>query len=374
MTTVHVNASISYDVHIGRGLLSASGEMILPLIKGRKLALVSDSNVAPLYGEVVKTSLTQAGFDVCTFIFPAGENSKCMATYAELLGFLAENRLSRNDAIVALGGGVTGDLAGFAAATYLRGIDFVQMPTTLLAAVDSSVGGKTGIDLTAGKNLCGAFHQPKAVICDTDTLTTLRREDFVGGMAEVIKYGVIRDAELFALLEGSALELFDVLTGDDSAMGLLQHVIATCVGIKRDVVEADEFEGGLRAILNFGHTAAHAIENLSGYMIPHGIAVGAGMSVAAEYAMSQNVLSSDDFCRIIHLIFDYDLPTNTETLAHEYDIQPEVFTPGKMAEIALSDKKAGGSEIALVLPVAIGKCEIVKTPTDKLTKFMGNKK
>lgn len=372
MTTVQVKASTEYSVVIGRGILTECGEMIAPLFAGRKLALVTDSNVEPLYADSVTASLESAGFQVCRFVFPAGEASKSMATYAALQEFLAEHRLSRKDGIVALGGGVTGDLAGFAAATYLRGIDFVQIPTTLLAAVDSSVGGKTGIDLEAGKNLCGAFHQPRIVICDTDTLTTLEYSDFIGGMAEVIKYGVIRDGNLFKLLEDRASELFAAHTGkDDSAIELLEQVIAACVGIKRDVVEADEFEGGLRAILNFGHTAAHSIENLSGYKVPHGMAVGAGMAIAAEYAHKTGALAFEDAVRIWEIIDAYDLPTCEEAVAEWYELDAGLFTPAAMAEVALSDKKAGGGSINLVIPTAIGDCRIEKTPTDRLAEFMG---
>ncbi|MBQ7827561.1 MAG: 3-dehydroquinate synthase, partial [Clostridia bacterium] len=309
MTTVQVKASTSYEVRIGKGLLPSAGEMILPLFAGRKLCLVTDSTVEKLYADTVTKSLTDAGFEVCRFVFPAGEESKCMATYAALQEFLAEHRLSRKDGIVALGGGVTGDLAGFAAATYLRGIDFVQIPTTLLAAVDSSVGGKTGIDLAAGKNLCGAFHQPRLVICDIDTLTTLKYADYIGGMAEVIKYGVIRDGDLFRLLEDRVSDMFKAHKGEDvGAMELLEHVIATCVGIKRDVVGADEFEGGLRAILNFGHTAAHSIENISGYKIPHGYAVGTGMMIASVYACKIGLLPVADYNRIMEIVNKYELP------------------------------------------------------------------
>lgn len=372
MTTVQVKASTEYSVVIGRGLLAAAGEMILPHFTGRKLALVTDSTVEKLYADAVTESLANAGFQVCRFTFPAGEESKCMATYAALQEFLAENRLSRKDGIVALGGGVTGDLAGFAAATYLRGIDFVQIPTTLLAAVDSSVGGKTGIDLKAGKNLCGAFHQPRIVICDIDTLTTLDYIDFIGGMAEVIKYGVIRDPELFKLLEERVSDIFAAHKGKDSAMELLERVIATCVGIKRDVVEADEFEGGLRAILNFGHTAAHSIENISGYKVPHGVAVAVGMSTAAEYAHKKGMLAFDEAVRIWEIIDAYDLPTCESAIADWYDLDETIFTPEAMAEVALSDKKAGGGSINLVIPTKIGDCKIEKTPTDRLTEFMGD--
>ena len=372
MTTVHVRVSTEYDVVIGRGNLSSTGEMILPLFSGRKLCLVTDSTVEKLYADRVTKSLADAGFDVCRFVFPAGEESKCMATYVALQEFLAEHRLSRKDGIVALGGGVTGDLAGFAAATYLRGIDFVQIPTTLLAAVDSSVGGKTGIDLAAGKNLCGAFHQPKVVICDIDTLTTLKYADYIGGMAEVIKYGVIRDAELFTLLEERADDVLVAYLGkDDGAMELLEHVIATCVGIKRDVVEADEFEGGLRAILNYGHTAAHAIENISGYRIPHGYAVGTGMMIATNYANLIGALPVKDGDRIREILNKYGLPGGARGAASMCLLDPDEFTPERMAEVALSDKKAGGGAINLVLPTRIGDCIVEKTPTDKLVEFMG---
>lgn len=372
MTTVKVNASTSYDVVIGRGLLSSVGEMILPLFTGRKLALVSDMTVFGLYGERVRKSLEDAGFGVSEFTFPAGEVSKSMSTYAELQDFLGGQRLSRKDGIVALGGGVTGDLAGFAAATYLRGIDFVQIPTTLLAAVDSSVGGKTGIDLEAGKNLCGAFHQPRLVICDTDTLTTLASADYIGGMAEVIKYGVIRDAELFGLLEERVPDMLKAHKGEsDDAMELLEKVIAICVGIKRDVVEADEFEGGIRAILNFGHTAAHSIENISGYRIPHGAAVGVGMVTAANYASETGMLDRDTAARIRKLVCAYGLADTPESAAKQYCADGALFTPVAMAVVALSDKKAGGGEIKLVIPTAVGECEIVKTSTDKLAEFMG---
>jgi len=372
MTNVHITASVSYDVLIGRGILSRSGEMIRPVLRGDTAMIVTDSNVAPLYEETVRSSLEGAGFTVHTFVFPAGEESKCIATYAALQEFLAEKHLSRKDAIVALGGGVVGDLAGFAAATYLRGIDFVQIPTTLLAAVDSSVGGKTAIDLEAGKNLCGAFHQPRLVLCDTDTLTTLNYNDYVSGMAEVIKYGIIRDGELFSLLEDRAEDVLAAYLGKDTEKTeLLESVIATCVKVKRDVVEADEFEGGLRAILNFGHTAAHSIENISGYRIPHGSAVGAGMMIAAVYACGIGLLPVADYYRILEILNRYGLPAEAKGAAMRCSLDPGDFTPEAMATVALSDKKAGGSSIKLVLPTRIGECEIVETPTDKLIKFMG---
>ncbi len=234
MNTVTVNASGSYDIFIGRGILPMLGEKIQALGAVQKITLVSDSTVFPLYGEAVTAILEKAGFTVSPFVFPAGEASKSGETYLALLNHMAQNQMTRTDLVAALGGGVVGDLAGFAAATYLRGIRFIQIPTTLLAAVDSSVGGKTAIDLPAGKNLAGAFCQPKLVVCDLDTLDSLPREIFQDGCAEVIKYGILYDSRLFAHLEQHGLD-FD-----------REAVITRCVELKRDVVEQDEFDTGLR--------------------------------------------------------------------------------------------------------------------------------
>lgn len=373
MTTVRVTASRKYDVMIGRGLLGEAGALLAPLFKGRRLAVVTDSTVAALYADTVTEALESAGFAVYRFVFPAGERSKCMKTYAELLGFLAEKRLSRSDGIVALGGGVVGDLAGFAAATYLRGIGYVQIPTTLLAAVDSSVGGKTGIDLDAGKNLCGAFYQPRLVICDTNTLTSLDRETFACGAAEVIKYGVIRDGELFALLENSADSFMSIPSSSavsDSVMNTAERIIAICVDIKRSVVEEDETESGIRACLNFGHTAAHSIEKQSHYTIPHGTAVAAGMGIAAAYAERIGRLAPACGARLADLLHSYGLPSGCDECIARFGLPADDFSPEMLAEAAMSDKKAEGKEIRLVLPTGIGECELVKTPTERLTDFM----
>lgn len=371
MKTVRVNASSKYEVIIGEGLLRRVGDAVSSVLCGEKVALVCDSNVEPLYADPVESSLKSVGYCVSRFVFPAGEESKCSKTYVALLEFLAVRRLSRNDGIVALGGGVTGDLAGFAAATYLRGIDFVQLPTTLLAAVDSSVGGKTGIDLEAGKNLCGAFHQPKLVLCDIDTMRTLDSATFACGMAEVIKYGVIRDAELFGLLERSSEKLSAIPAGngDGEAMALLEDVIASCVSIKRDVVEADEFEGGLRRILNFGHTAAHSIEKLSFFRVPHGAAVAAGMAVAAGYACKTGDFKKTDDERIKALLRRYQLPSSVAGCAAMYGADSADFSAEAMAEAALSDKKRSGGNISLILPDSIGSCVIKSVETGRLTEF-----
>ena len=251
MRSVTVKTSATYEVLIGSGLLQKAGEAVKKVISPCKAAIVTDSTVVHLYEETVRQSLTEAGFSVCTFVFPAGEASKNIHTLSHLLEFLAKEEMTRTDLIVALGGGVTGDLAGFGAAVYLRGIPFVQIPTTFLAAIDSSVGGKTAVDLEAGKNLAGAFYQPKRVLCDTDVLQTLPEVVFADGIAEALKYGVLGDAALF-----------EKIAGGDFRQDL-EEIIETCVSMKRDVVEEDEFDTGKRQLLNLGHTFGHAIEQKS---------------------------------------------------------------------------------------------------------------
>ena len=255
MNAVTVRASRQYDILIGQGLLPTLGAEAKKLGKAQKICVVSESSVYPLYGAAAEESLKSAGFSVVSYVFPAGEESKNGQVFLDLLNFLAENRLTRSDLIVALGGGVVGDLAGFAAASYLRGIRFIQVPTTLLAAVDSSVGGKTAIDLPAGKNLAGAFCQPSLVLCDTDTLNSLPLDIFRDGCAEVIKYGVLYDTKLFAHLEEKGLS-FD-----------REAVITRCVELKRDVVMEDEFDTGARMKLNLGHTVGHGVEAKSHFAI-----------------------------------------------------------------------------------------------------------
>ena len=256
MKTVTVQASTNYSVIVGQNLLAQTGEYIIQISKPCKVAVISDSNVFPIYGNILENSLTSSGFRVCHYVFSAGESQKNSTTYLEILNFLAENTFTRSDMIIALGGGVTGDIAGFAAATYLRGIPYVQIPTSLLAMVDSSVGGKTAIDLKYGKNLAGAFYQPEFVLCDIDSLQTLPEEFFTDGMAEVIKYAMIYDESMESLICGGAKDN-------------IQNLIARCIEIKSEIVHLDEFEGGLRKILNFGHTAGHGVEARSEYTISH---------------------------------------------------------------------------------------------------------
>ena len=340
MKTVTVNASKTYDIHIGSGLLSQLGEHLTALVGAKKVCIVSDTNVFPLYGEAAEANLRAAGMDGISFVFPAGEESKNSQTWLELLNFLAENRLTRTDIIVALGGGVVGDLAGFAAATYLRGIRYVQIPTTLLAAVDSSVGGKTAIDLPAGKNLCGAFCQPSLVLCDTDTLNTLPEDVFRDGCAEVIKYSVLYDPQLFETLSQTGIK-FD-----------REQVIARCVQWKRNVVIEDEFDTGARMKLNLGHTIGHGIESCSSFTISHGKAVAIGM------AMVSRASGCKDAPRIIDILNKFGLPTATE------------YSAQQLLPFLLSDKKRSGGTVNLIVPQSIGCCRIVPTPTEELQSFI----
>ena len=346
MRTVHVNASKEYDVMIGQGLLSTLGTEITKVTRARKLAVVSDSNVWPLYRKTVTESLTDAGFQVIHYVIPAGEESKNGSVYLELLNFLAVNHMTRSDCLIALGGGVVGDLTGFTAATYLRGIRYIQIPTTLLAAVDSSVGGKTAIDLPAGKNLAGAFCQPSLVICDIDTLDTLPEDIFRDGCAEVIKYGVLYDPTLFEQLTREGLAFHR------------ESVIARCVELKRDVVAEDEFDTGLRQKLNLGHTIGHGIEAHSHFTISHGKAVAAGMAIVARSAAKTGICDTATAQQIIHTLDRFRLPITTSLSAEE------------LYRSALSDKKRSGGTVNLIVPKAIGNCMIHPIAVENMKSFI----
>ena len=337
MKTVRISTSKSYDVLIGRGILQDSGSLIRNISKAKTAAIITDDIVNSLYADTLEASLQAAGFETVKFVFLNGEKSKNIETYSQILEFLAENRLTRSDLIVALSGGVAGDMAGFAAATYLRGIDFVQIPTTLLAMVDSSVGGKTAIDLKAGKNLAGAFYQPSLVIADTDTLSTLKPETFSDGMAETIKYGVLFDGAFFDfLLENEAREN-------------LEYIVEKCVCFKRDTVNADENDRGVRALLNLGHTAGHAIEKCSDYTVSHGSAVAIGTVIISKGAYKAGLCNEDISPRLAEIFNKYSLPTATEYSAEE------------LFKAAGSDKKCDGDSITLVIPETVGKCRLYKT-------------
>lgn len=346
MKTITVQASRSYEVRIGSGLLNTLGAEVKAVCRPAKVVVVSDSNVFPLYGSHAVDSLEKAGFSAETYVFPAGESSKNGQTYLELLNFLAEKQLTRTDCLIALGGGVVGDLTGFAAATYLRGIACVQVPTTLLAAVDSSVGGKTAIDLPAGKNLCGVFYQPRLVLCDTDTLRTLPEEIFRDGCAEVIKYGVLYDEALFDHLSHE---------GTDFA---LENVIARCVEWKRDVVMADEFDTGARMKLNLGHTIGHGVEAQSHFTVSHGKAVAIGMAIVARAAAKRGICTPETAEAIQNTLRRFALPIHTE------------FSAEALFASALSDKKRSGSNVNLIVPAAIGDCRILPTPVEAMQAFI----
>ena len=340
--TIQVHTAPAYEVSIGGGLLHTCGQHLQEVLAPCHVAVITDSTVAPFYLEIVSASLRTAGFTVSSYVFPAGEANKNLSTFSDILEFLAENRLTRTDCIVALGGGVTGDMAGFAAASYLRGIRCVQMPTTLLSAVDSSVGGKTAIDLKAGKNLAGAFLQPTAVLCDTDCLSTLPADVFADGAAEAIKTGVLSDESLFSLFETGHLETAPA------------EVIAQCVAYKAGVVERDEKEQNERRLLNLGHTIGHAIEKCSSYTIPHGHAVAAGLAIIARAAERLGWTQEPIAERIADCLAKNGLPTNTD------------YSAEALAHAASADKKRAGSDITLVIPKKIGVCELKKVPVTEL--------
>lgn len=346
MEIVKVSASKEYNVHIGSGFLDNVGEMLREIKKPCRAVIVSDDTVFALYGERVKKSLSDNGYAVCEFVFPHGEESKSLENFGKIQEFCAENSITRTDLFVALGGGVTGDLTGFAAASYLRGVDFVQIPTTVLSMVDSSVGGKTAVNLKAGKNLCGAFYQPIAVYADCETLNTLLPETFAEGCAEVIKYGMILDGEFLTFLKNN-----DIREN-------IEYVIKRCVEIKRDVVDRDEFENGDRKLLNFGHTIGHAIEKCSHLTISHGNAVAIGMVIAARGAYKTGLVNEDFTEMLVEILKANKLPTTCE------------FTAEELYKVSLSDKKRSLDTISLIVPESYGLCKIEKISVEKLKEFI----
>ena len=331
----------SYRIEVGRDLLKRLGPACRDLKTGRRCAVVTDSNTAPLYGEKALESLRAAGFEPLLLTIPAGEKSKNLNQVSACYDQLASHRIERNSVVIALGGGVVGDLAGFVAATYLRGLDFIQVPTTLLAQVDSSVGGKVGVNLKAGKNLVGAFYQPRLVLCDLTTLDTLPIREMRAGLAEVIKYGIIYDPVLFARIER---HLDSILSREPK---VLAEVVARCCEIKAEVVAQDEKEGGLRAILNFGHTIGHALEAISAYgKYLHGEAISIGQVGAARLSELQTGLSQGESSRIRELFRRAELPVGVK------------LTPTarkKLFEAMRLDKKVADGEVKFVLAEKIGK-------------------
>ena len=346
MKTVDVKTGRSYSIYIERGIISDAGSYVRSVSKALRAVIVSDSNVSPLYAERVRASLEQNGFEVSLFVFEAGEARKRLSTIEQMYNFFFEHNITRSDIIVALGGGVTGDMAGFAAASYLRGIDFVQIPTSLLSQVDSSVGGKTGVDLPTGKNLVGAFWQPRVVLIDPDTLSTLPDRFMNDGMGEVIKYGCIRSASLFERLE------------KENAADCIDEIITECVSIKRDVVENDERDTGERAILNFGHTFGHAIEKLGDYSsMTHGEAVGVGALLLTEITEKKGLTVPGTAGRIEALLKKYGLPVSSP------------FALDDIVSATRGDKKTSGKSLNFVILKEIGSCYLKCLATDEIGEF-----
>ncbi|MCL5289564.1 MAG: 3-dehydroquinate synthase [Bacillota bacterium] len=335
--------SRSYPIYIAGGLLNDLGAYLSEMPLGKKVLLITDTHVDPLYGEKARDTLARAGFQVAAVRVPAGENSKTLDQAAKLYDTAFGHGLDRSCPVVALGGGVVGDLAGFVAATYMRGVPFVQVPTTLLSQVDSSVGGKVAVNHPRGKNIIGAFYQPRMVLVDVDTLQTLNARELRAGLAEVIKYGVIWDEEFFAWLEENSS---GVLNLEPAA---LEYVIETCCKIKAAVVEQDETEQGRRAILNYGHTIGHAIESLSGYgTYLHGEAVAVGMVLEARLALNKDLLTIDEAARITRLLSQVGLPVSL----------PQGLAAGDMIKSMYFDKKVTENKLTFALPVNIGGCRV----------------
>lgn len=346
MKSLKVNVGKGYEILIEKGIISSSGDYIKEISRAKKVCLISDTNVYPIYKDKVIKSLEENGFKVIKYVFEAGESSKTIQTVTKMVEFMAENALTRNDLVVALGGGVCGDMAGFAASIYLRGIEFVQIPTSLLAQVDSSVGGKTAVDLPQGKNLCGAFHQPCLVLIDPDTLKTLTPKYFSDGMAEAIKMGCIKSASLFEKIE------------KEDAKEIIEDIIYECVSLKATVVENDEKEKGERALLNFGHTAGHAIEKLHNFTtISHGEAVGIGMVIVTKASEANGITEKGTADRIIKVLEKYNLKTeDTNSLK-------DIITAMN------SDKKRTGTAINFILLYSIGESFINPINNEEISKF-----
>ena len=349
MTRIHINASTPYDVVIEAGSLQRIADYIKPLKPNCSVIIVSDSNVAPHYLNLVKTNMINAGYSVCDYVFTAGESSKNAYQLIDLVEYMAAQSLTRKDLLIALGGGVVGDMAGFAAATYLRGIDYIQIPTSLLAAVDSSVGGKTAVNLDAGKNLWGAFKQPILVLCDPNTLNTLPDMEWKNGCGEIIKYGFLDVPGLLTQLENKPL-----ITNRDS----VSAVIARCVQAKADIVEQDEHESGVRALLNLGHTFGHGIEKASHFEVHHGYAVAIGMVLMAQGAVKHGELDIEALDKLKSLIEAHHLPTTT------------TVTKEEILAAAKHDKKSEGATIKIVIPTSYGHSELKVVTHEELATYL----
>ena len=345
MKNIRVQVSEPYDVQIRRGILGEAGSRIAAVLGKSRAMIVTDDTVDALYAARLEESLADAGIPAAKFVIPHGEASKNWQMLGSLLETLAEAAFSRGDILIALGGGVVGDLTGFAAAVFLRGIRYVGIPTTVLACVDSSVGGKTAVDLAAGKNLAGAFHHPSLVLCDPDTLATLPDAVRADGFAEIIKYGVLGDAALFEMLR-------------DPASLDMEEIIARCVQAKADIVVQDEHDNGLRKLLNYGHTAGHAIEAHSDFSVMHGHGVAMGMMIAARYAARRGLCPADLPEKQAKVIRLYGLPTESP------------YPPEVLCESTTRDKKRMKNQIDIVIPKQIGECVLLRLNIEELKNYL----
>jgi 3-dehydroquinate synthase len=349
MPTLNVDlGERSYPIYIETGLFNQAG-FLLSAIQGKQCAIVTNETVAPLFLNSIKKPLTEAGINTFDIILPDGEQYKTIESFNAVLTQLLENRAARDTTLIALGGGVIGDMGGFAAACYQRGIPFIQVPTTLLSQVDSSVGGKTAVNHPLGKNMIGAFYQPKAVFIDTNSLSTLPEREFCAGMAEVIKYGIMYDGDFFTWIENQST---NIKNRDADA---LRYVIATCCAIKAEVVNLDEKEHGVRALLNLGHTFGHAIEAEKGYGVwLHGEAVAAGMVLAATLAVARQCITASEFSRIESLLKTFNLP-----IAGPVDMSADRYIQHMQ-----HDKKVLSGKMRFIIPTSIGEAKIVDDVTN----------
>ena len=351
----------AYEILVGGGLIAHAGRDMLPLLRRRQAIIVSDEAVAGHYLAAVRDSLTEAGIAHHAVLLPPGEETKDLTHFGKLVDEILAIGIERGTMLIALGGGVVGDVTGFAAATLLRGIDFVQIPTTLLAQVDSSVGGKTGINTRLGKNLIGAFYQPRLVLADTGTLSSLPRRELLAGYAEIVKYGLIRDVEFFAWLEAEGRSVCDLMPG------ALRRAVMTSCAMKADIVAGDEREEGDRALLNFGHTFGHALETETGFssQLLHGEAVALGMVLAFDFAARLGLVAGDEARRARHHLEERGLPTQMAAIGL-------AGTPADRLIVHMSkDKKVRDGRIALILPRRIGEVFVMKdAPLDQLHDFL----
>lgn len=345
MKTIAVHTAKEYNVIVGTGILNQF-HSYLPSALYRSAVIISDENVWPLYGMQTQLTLINSGLDVKHYIIPAGESSKNAETYLSIINYLAQIQFTRSDLLIALGGGVVGDLTGFVAATYLRGVSYIQIPTTLLAMVDASVGGKTAINLPSGKNLVGAFYQPDLVMCDIAVLDSLEPSVFRDGCAEIIKYGILYDPILFSHLEKNIFD-FD-----------REYVIARCIELKNQVVSKDTFDVGIRQQLNLGHTIGHGVETFSEFRITHGHAVAIGINIISKAAANMGICSSETYQRIHNLLKGFNFDLTVDACA------------GELFSAALSDKKRLGNTVNLIVPQAVGMCCIRQTLVEELQSII----